>query len=78
MDVRKQGLLCIEFEEMFTEYGQMFSNKVYTCSRCSSRRSDYKDPPSRPPPLLENPLNNVLVQQMFAKMKNFATYGGIK
>ncbi len=28
-----------------------------------------------PPP--ENPLNNVLVQQMFAKMKNFAAYGGI-
>ena len=59
--------------------------------RCSSRGPDYKEPPqalfSRPPPpsILfmtppspENPLNNVLVQQMFAKMKNFAAYAGIK
>ncbi len=56
--------------------------------RCSSRGSDYKDPPSTvfktPPSILfmtplplENPLNNVLVQQMFAKMTNFAAYGGI-
>ncbi len=37
----------------------------------------FKTPPSilfmnPPPPPPENPLNNVLVQQMFAKMKNFA------
>ncbi len=60
-------------------------------NRCSSRGSDYKDPPpstvfkTPPPPSIlfmtppppENPLNNVLFQQMFAKMKNFAAYGGI-
>ena len=69
-------------KEVFQQYrGIIIGAQVGGLTIKTPPKHCFQDPPpsilfmTPPPP--ENPLNNVLVQQMFAKMKNFAAYGGI-